>query len=186
MWGAMLQLNAIFALLRYWNSNSLKIRVTWTLSLKPSNTWRNTAARVGLDLDSLALWAMVLYFGHGFGPNPIKNVFEYRNSESLDLFLLLFLRRTDPATRVRSISWMRPLAANAVWTSLRLRVQNKTCKLKVEVIQRRREILSHTAVSNFMQWSRTFSDRLSADTTDLLKQQHHDNGYAKYALVLCH
>ncbi len=31
------------------------------------NTWRNTAASVGLDLDSSVLWAMVLYFGHGFG-----------------------------------------------------------------------------------------------------------------------
>ena len=54
--------------------------------------------------------------------------------------------------------------------------------MKVEVILRRREI--HTAFSNFIQWSRTVSDRFGADTTDALKQQH--NGYAKYALFLYH
>ncbi len=37
---------------------------------------------MGLDLDSSAWWAMVLYFGHGFGQDPIKNVFKYRNAET--------------------------------------------------------------------------------------------------------
>jgi hypothetical protein len=38
------------------------------------NTWRNTAASVGLELDSSAFGtlAMVLYFGHGFGQGRIK------------------------------------------------------------------------------------------------------------------
>ena len=35
------------------------------------NTWRDTAASVGLDLDSLALWFGLLNFGHRFGQDPI-------------------------------------------------------------------------------------------------------------------
>jgi hypothetical protein len=46
------------------------------------NTWRNIAASVGLDLDSSALWVMVLYFGHGFGQGPIKNVFKCSDSDN--------------------------------------------------------------------------------------------------------
>jgi hypothetical protein len=48
------------------------------------NTWRKTAASVGLDLDSSALWAIVWYFGHGFGQGPIKNVFKYSDSDNPD------------------------------------------------------------------------------------------------------
>jgi hypothetical protein len=48
------------------------------------NTWRNTAASVGLDLDSSALCAMVVYFGHGFGQGPIKNVFKNSDSDNPD------------------------------------------------------------------------------------------------------
>jgi hypothetical protein len=79
-----------------------------------------------------------------------------------------------------------PMGAAFVFTHLacssKLRVQNKTFKLKVKVILRRRK--NHTALRKFMQLSRTFSDRFGADTTDALKQQH--NGYTKYALVLYH
>jgi hypothetical protein len=52
---------------------------------------------VGLDLDSSALWAVVLYFGHGFGQDPIKNVFKYRNAESPDLLLAFCLKENGPA-----------------------------------------------------------------------------------------
>ncbi len=36
------------------------------------NTWRNTAASVGLDLDSSALWAMVLYLVTDLVRAPLK------------------------------------------------------------------------------------------------------------------
>ncbi len=51
--------------------------------LRILNAWLNTAASVGLDLDSSAcMWAMVLYFCHGFGQDPIKNVFKYSDSDN--------------------------------------------------------------------------------------------------------
>jgi hypothetical protein len=51
------------------------------------NTWRNTAASVGLDLDSSALWAMVLYFGHGFGQDPLKIIVNISVPETAVIFL---------------------------------------------------------------------------------------------------
>ena len=42
----------------------------------------------------------MLYFGHGFGQDPIKKVFKYGNAESPDLYSF---KRTDPSTRVRSM-----------------------------------------------------------------------------------
>ncbi len=40
---------------------------------------------------------MVLYFSHGFGQDPIKNVFKYRNAESPDLLLVFVLKENGPA-----------------------------------------------------------------------------------------
>jgi hypothetical protein len=62
---------------------------------------------VGLDyLDASALWVMVLYFGYGFGQDPIKYVFKCSDLDALYLSLSFFCwtrhgqRRTRVGTKL--------------------------------------------------------------------------------------